>query len=152
MREARVGLACLARATLRHNRPPTGLAQRPTHFPRAARRPPLSASLPARCLRNGYTLVLFYSILSYPILSYHTHPIPPMRLCACRAAQGKATEEEEERFGADTVEKEDLCCYWRAGTDVKKGQEVCNRYGYMAPDQVSGGLCGGWGGEGAPVA
>ncbi|KAI8469112.1 MAG: hypothetical protein J3K34DRAFT_424771 [Monoraphidium minutum] len=55
---------------------------------------------------------------------------------AHKAASGKATPEEEAKWGADAVEQDEVCCYWRAGEPIKAGQEACNRYGYMAPDQA----------------
>jgi hypothetical protein len=36
---------------------------------------------------------------------------------------------------ADAVERDELCAFWRAGQAYEAGDEVCNRYGYMAPDQ-----------------
>jgi len=40
------------------------------------------------------------------------------------------------KWSPDSVDRDELCCFWRAGRDVKAGEELCNRYGYMAPDQV----------------
>lgn len=48
------------------------------------------------------------------------------------------------KFAPDDVGRDELCCFWFAGTDVPEGGELCNRYGYMAPDQV---MREGWGGK-----
>ena len=48
--------------------------------------------------------------------------------------------QDDEKGSPDSVEPEDLCCFWRAGRAITAGEHVCNRYGYMAPDQVGFGL------------
>jgi hypothetical protein len=63
------------------------------------------------------------------------------RACSFSDARGAAegVTKNDPQFAADSVEQDELCCFWRAGEDIKEGQELCNRYGYMAPDQVGGG-------------
>jgi hypothetical protein len=51
-------------------------------------------------------------------------------------AEKTGASKNDPEFAADSVEQGELCCFWRAGEDIKEGDELCNRYGYMAPDQV----------------
>lgn len=74
-----------------------------------------------------------------PPLSPRFPPAPRQYLpCGFDPARDDSSAPE---WGRDTVDRDGLCTFWFAGGDIKAGDEVCSRYGYLAPDQVGAGGC-----------
>lgn len=71
----------------------------------------------------------------------HTHSYYEYLPCSYTDSPEDRKAEEAGNFSPDSVDREDLCCFWFAGEDFKTGDELCNRYGYMAPDQVCCTFC-----------
>ncbi|GBF94239.1 hypothetical protein Rsub_06509 [Raphidocelis subcapitata] len=73
-----------------------------------------------------------------PLLDFANHYNDCTNYYEYRACDYRDDEpnRDDGRWDADKVGRDQLCCFWRAGANVTAGQELCNRYGYMAPDQA----------------
>jgi hypothetical protein len=55
---------------------------------------------------------------------------------AVAAAAARTAPPERQAAAVDAAEREELCLFWFAGRAVAAGEEVCNTYGHLTPDQA----------------